>query len=65
MFCVFACLLGAAYGPNVRKWQDGGKVANLGQSFFAIDPKQLVPGFEDRLNDLMNIIRQMAPVSIS
>lgn len=56
-------LSGATFGPFVRKWGDTTKPANLGQCFFAIDPKFFAPGFENRMSHLMNHIRDLEPVS--
>uniref|UniRef100_A0A094ZG14 Putative oxidoreductase YjmC n=1 Tax=Schistosoma haematobium TaxID=6185 RepID=A0A094ZG14_SCHHA len=52
----------AAFGPNVRRWLSTDKPANLGQSFLAIDPKAFAPGFEQRLSEYVNIMRNLPPV---
>lgn len=54
---------GATYGPNIRRWMDTKRQANLGQCFIAIDPECFAPGFETRLADLMSYLRNMEPVS--
>jgi hypothetical protein len=61
IFC--GMLGGSAYGPNIRKWGDSSKKANLGQCFIAIDPGCFAPGFQGRLDDLMSFLRRMEPVS--
>lgn len=61
IFC--GILSGATYGPNVRRWGDTSRAADLGQCFIAVDPKKFAPGFEERLSDLMDHIRHMEPVS--
>lgn len=54
---------GGQYGPNVRKWMNTDREADLGQAFMALDPSFFAPGFEDRMGDLMNHCRNMEPVS--
>jgi len=53
---------GAAYGPKVRKWMTATVPANLGQGFVAINPDCFAPGFEERLSDLLGILRGLPPV---
>jgi LDH2 family malate/lactate/ureidoglycolate dehydrogenase len=36
-------------------------MADLGHCFIAVDPKCFAPGFEERLSDLMESLRQMPP----
>lgn len=55
---------GSDYGPNVRRWKDGSRPANLGQCFVAINPECFAPGFELRMCDLMCTLRNLKPVSI-
>lgn len=55
---------GSDFGPNVRKWMDGGRPANLGQCFVAVNPECFAPGFELRMCDMMCTLRNMEPVSI-
>nr|CAH7723861.1 unnamed protein product [Callosobruchus chinensis] len=63
---IFSGLLsGSAYGPNIRKWGEHGKLANLGNGFLAIDHSYFAPGFEERLSDLMDTIRKMEPADPS
>nr|CAH8869752.1 unnamed protein product [Trichobilharzia regenti] len=52
----------AAYGPNIRRWMTTDRPANLGQCFAAIDPKAFAPGFEQRLSEYVNIMRNLPPV---
>jgi LDH2 family malate/lactate/ureidoglycolate dehydrogenase len=54
---------GATYGPNIRRWMTTDRSANLGQCFIAVNPEMFAPGFSDRLQDLMDFMRKMEPVS--
>jgi len=54
-------LAGAEYGPNIRRWKNTDRIANLGQCFIAINPDCFEPGFRDRMQDLMNICRTTPP----
>lgn len=57
-------LAGSSYGPNVRRWSaKSHEPANLGQCFIAINPRMFASGFEIRMSDLMDTIRDMIPVS--
>lgn len=60
IFC--GILSGARYGPNIREWGSTNEEANLGQCFVAINPEMFAPGFEGRLSDLMDYIRNMEAV---
>ncbi|XP_067028461.1 uncharacterized oxidoreductase YjmC-like [Acropora muricata] len=60
VFC--GILADAAFGPNVRKWKGDERVANLGQCFVAINPSAFAPGFEDRLQVLMDNFRNLQPM---
>ncbi|KAK7100708.1 hypothetical protein V1264_023614 [Littorina saxatilis] len=51
----------ADYGPNIRKWRNTDRIANLGQCFLAIDPESFAPGFRDRMADLMHTCRTLPP----
>ncbi|XP_066259530.1 uncharacterized oxidoreductase YjmC-like [Euwallacea similis] len=64
MFVEILCgvLSGSAYGPHIRRWGASHKLANLGQTFMAIDPQVFCPGFDDRLQDLMTYLRNLDPV---
>ncbi|XP_078615013.1 putative oxidoreductase YjmC isoform X1 [Branchiostoma floridae x Branchiostoma japonicum] len=59
LFC--GILSGGAYGPNVRRWKTNDRVANLGQCFVAIDPEAFAPGFQDRMQDMMDCCRNLEP----
>ncbi|KAJ8962858.1 hypothetical protein NQ318_001263 [Aromia moschata] len=59
VFC--GMLSGSTYGPNIRRWGAHGELANLGQAFLAINPGCFAPGFEGRMSDLMNHLRNMEP----
>lgn len=52
-------LADADYGPNIRRWRNTDRIANLGQCFMAIDPESFAPGFCDRMGDLMQTCRTL------
>lgn len=55
----------ANIATKVRKWTlDGSndEVANLGQVFIAVDPNCFAPGFEDRVSELNDILRNLPSV---
>ncbi|CAG9767933.1 unnamed protein product [Ceutorhynchus assimilis] len=54
-------LAGADYGNYIRKWGSLDKFANLGQAFMAINHKVFAPDFEDRMQDLMKMLRELEP----
>ncbi|KAG8303547.1 hypothetical protein J6590_007205 [Homalodisca vitripennis] len=56
-FC--GILAGSDFGPNIRRWMDATKPANLGQCFVAINPGSFAPGFEQRMSDMNNILRKL------
>ncbi|KAF2880771.1 hypothetical protein ILUMI_25399 [Ignelater luminosus] len=63
---VFCGILGGShFGPNIRRWGEFGRSADLGQCFIAIDPNCFAPGFENRLSQLLNHIRNMEPADPS
>lgn len=55
---------GSNYASNIRNWTLGGssEPMNLGQVFIAVDPNCFAPGFEDRMTDLNDILRNLPPV---
>nr|CAI5831107.1 unnamed protein product [Callosobruchus analis] len=55
-------LAGSNYGLLIPKWGASTKSRNLGHCFIAIDPNHFVPGFQDRMTDLMNMMRNLEPV---
>jgi len=59
VFC--GILAGAAVGPDIRKWMAGDREANLGQCFVAVNPAVFAPGFEDRMQSLMDHCRNLQP----
>ncbi|KAL3199835.1 hypothetical protein MRX96_043760 [Rhipicephalus microplus] len=61
LFC--GILSGAHYGNNIRSWLNVKDPADLGQCFVAINPAAFAPGFEDRMQDLMNIARSQEPAT--
>lgn len=52
-------LSGSEFGPNIRPWKTGHRVANLGQCFMAIDPQAVAPGTEERLSALLAQMRAL------
>lgn len=59
IFC--GLLANADYGPNIRKWRNTDRIANLGQCFMAIDPESFASGFTYRMADLMKTCRTLPP----
>ncbi|RZC35486.1 uncharacterized protein BDFB_003152 [Asbolus verrucosus] len=53
---------GGSYGPNIRKFDNTDKMADLGHCFIAIDPSCFAPGFEGRLTDLLESLRKLKPI---
>ncbi|XP_065338311.1 uncharacterized oxidoreductase YjmC [Cloeon dipterum] len=54
-------LSGATYGPHIRRWMTTDRSADLGQCYIAVNPEAFGPGFPDRLQDLMDCIRNLEP----
>lgn len=55
-------LAGGNFGPNIPQWNRGEpRIANLGQTFIAINPQVFASGFEKRLSDLTSHLRNMEP----
>ncbi|EDO45090.1 predicted protein [Nematostella vectensis] len=54
-------LAGSAVGPDIRLWKGDPRTANLGQCFAAINPAMFAPGYEDRMQRLMDHCRNMPP----
>ncbi|KRZ10462.1 Malate dehydrogenase, partial [Trichinella zimbabwensis] len=50
-------LADAAWGPNIRRWKDGTKKANLGQCFVAVKVDDFAPNFRSRLQMLLDTLR--------
>lgn len=61
LFC--GVLSGACYGSNVRSWLNVTDPANLGQCFVAINPAAFAPGFNDRMQGLMDQARAQVPAN--
>ncbi|XP_059079799.1 uncharacterized oxidoreductase YjmC-like [Tigriopus californicus] len=55
-------LSGSQYGPKIRKWTDHNVPANLGQCFIAVNLDEFAPGVTERVQNLMDHLRQMTPV---
>eukprot|EP00095_Tigriopus_kingsejongensis_P004786 maker-scaffold77_size404793-snap-gene-3.24 protein:Tk04786 transcript:maker-scaffold77_size404793-snap-gene-3.24-mRNA-1 annotation:"PREDICTED: uncharacterized protein LOC101856578" len=65
IFC--GVLSGSGHGPFMTKWMPMTSAKyteekNFGQCFMALDPDCFAPGFEGRLQELMDHIRQMDPI---
>lgn len=60
VFC--GILSDAAFGPNIRRWSGDERVANLGQCFVALNPSVFAAGFEDRMQSLMDHLRNLKPI---
>ncbi|CAG2105678.1 unnamed protein product [Medioppia subpectinata] len=61
---VFTSILsGATVAPNVRKWGDNHKTADLGQCFIAINPEMFAPGFTNRMSELIDSCRNQEPAA--
>lgn len=54
---------GANYGSKIPAWGKTEEPSNLGQCYMAIDPKCFAPGFEERLEEFLNSLRNLEPVS--
>ncbi|XP_059477786.1 uncharacterized oxidoreductase YjmC [Neocloeon triangulifer] len=54
-------LAGATYGPHIRRWMTTDRSADLGQCFIAVNPDAFAPGFTERLQDLMDYMRNLEP----
>lgn len=52
-------LTGSKFGPNIRKWQSGTEIADLGHCFLAIDPERFIPGSKERLSELLTQLREL------
>uniref|UniRef100_A0AC35U440 [Histone H3]-lysine(27) N-trimethyltransferase n=1 Tax=Rhabditophanes sp. KR3021 TaxID=114890 RepID=A0AC35U440_9BILA len=52
-------LAGSHWGPNVRRWMATSAEADLGQCFVAIDPECFAPGFNGRLQDFIDTLRDL------
>ncbi|VDP03054.1 unnamed protein product [Soboliphyme baturini] len=63
IFC--GILADGDWGPHIRKWKNTTKVANLGQSFIAIDPEVFAPDFNERMQELIDTMRNLKPVDKS
>ncbi|XP_050023217.1 uncharacterized oxidoreductase YjmC [Dermacentor andersoni] len=61
LFC--GVLSSAHYGNNIRSWLNVTDPADLGQCFVAINPAAFAPGFEGRMQDLMNTARSQEPAT--
>lgn len=59
IFC--GIMAGADFGPNVRRWKNTEKEANLGQCFIVVDTSAFAPGFSDRLSSLSTSLRNLDP----
>ncbi|XP_018321510.1 uncharacterized protein LOC108734440 [Agrilus planipennis] len=61
---VFCGILGGGqFATNIRKWGDTTKTANLGHSFFALNPNCFASDFESRMQNLSDILRNCQRVN--
>lgn len=52
-------LSGSHFGPNIRPWKTGDRVADLGQCFMAINPEAFASGSKERLSTLLKQLRDL------
>ncbi|KAK2577236.1 hypothetical protein KPH14_003382 [Odynerus spinipes] len=52
-------LAGSKFGPNIRSWKDGNKIADLGHCFLAINPEAFGSGAKERLSTLLHQLRAL------
>ena len=52
-----AVLGGGAVAPHIRHWTSNSAIANLGHCFIAINPDVFAPGFQGRMQGLMDDLR--------
>lgn len=52
-------LSGSQFGPNIRSWKTGDRVADLGQCFMAINPEAFGQGSKERLSALLGQLRSL------
>lgn len=50
-------LSGSQFGPNIRAWKTGDRVADLGHCFMAINPEAFACGSKERLSTLLGQLR--------
>ncbi|XP_017875451.1 uncharacterized protein LOC108622231 [Ceratina calcarata] len=55
-------LSGSQFGPNIRKWTDKKKIADLGHCFMAIDPEAFGCGSKARLTELLQQLRELPKI---
>lgn len=54
-------LSGGPFAHHIRRWKSSKEIANLGQSFMAMNPDCFAPGFQDRLQTMMDELRNLEP----
>ncbi|WKX93735.1 hypothetical protein Q1695_011193 [Nippostrongylus brasiliensis] len=59
IFC--GVLGGAHWGPHIRKWKSGTTPADLGQCFICIDTEAFAPGFNKRMQEFIDTMRNLPP----
>ncbi|KYQ52974.1 Malate dehydrogenase [Trachymyrmex zeteki] len=52
-------LSGSLFGPNIRTWKSGDRVADLGQCFMVINPEAFASGSKERLTTLLKQLRDL------
>ncbi|KAK9892927.1 hypothetical protein WA026_022795 [Henosepilachna vigintioctopunctata] len=55
-------LSGSKSGPHIERWGKLTEPANLGHCFIVINPECFAPGFQGRLEDILNELRSCPPV---
>jgi len=54
-------LSGSQYGSKISRWGSTDRDADLGHCFIAVDPSKFFPGFEGRLEDFLQMQRNLDP----
>lgn len=52
-------LSGSQFGPNIRTWKTGDRIADLGHCFIAINPEAFASGSKERLSTLLKQLRDL------
>ena len=65
-FLSIGLLSDAKYGPHLRPWTPAGEAKfdaenGFGQAFIAIDVSKFAPGFQQRNQEMMEFVRNLAP----
>lgn len=52
-------LSGSQFGPNIRPWKTGDRIADIGHCFMAINPEVFASGSKERLSTLLKQLRNL------